>query len=68
MNLTAGKKLSSNLNDNKEIFYEELPIGTSFDVIGRDLTFGKREGIIIDSRTYPARNPEEPDLEKVSMS
>lgn len=26
---------------------------------------GEREGLILDAKTYPARNPEEPDLERV---
>jgi stage V sporulation protein AF len=26
---------------------------------------GEREGLILDAKTYPGRNPEEPDLEKV---
>lgn len=133
--------LTSELSTNKEIFKQRLPIGKSFDLIGRDLLIGEKDaylifidgfakddimlkilevlqtlkkeyldqtsiarlmeqnigyievestqditqiesmvlagavaliidgfdkGIIIDARQYPARNPEEPDLEKVT--
>ncbi|GMQ59761.1 spore germination protein [Vallitalea sediminicola] len=134
-------KLSKNLTKNIDTINKLLPIKKSFDIIGRDLIFGKTkgylifidgfakddimlwllenlqnlptkdttindlnlwisshigyievetfndyntlqnsvlsgavglllenqsEGIIIDARTYPARGPEEPDLEKVT--
>lgn len=134
-------KLSKNLTKNIDTINKLLPIKKSFDIIGRDLTFGQTkgylvfidgfakddimlwllenlqnlptkdttindlklwisshigyievetfndyntlqnsvlsgavglllenqsEGIIIDARTYPARGPEEPDLEKVT--
>lgn len=134
-------KLSKNLTKNIDVINKILPIKKSFDIIGRDLTFGntkgylvfidgfakddimlwllenlqnlpakdtnindlkqwisshigyievetfddydtirdsvlsgavglilenQSEGIIIDARTYPARGPEEPDLEKVT--
>ena len=133
--------LSSDINESKRLFKQQLPIKTSFDVIGRDLVIGDKEaylifidgfakddimlfiletlqkiknesikydtiitlirekigyievesfndieqaksmllagavvlvidgeskGIIIDAREYPARSPEEPDLEKVT--
>jgi stage V sporulation protein AF len=133
--------LSKDIKKNKEILSQRLPIGKSFDVIGRELVIGQREayivfldgfakddimlwvlnalqslkkedirgrivdillkkkiayievskkkklkeivysvlsgallliidgedeGIILDVREYPVRNPEEPDLEKVT--
>ncbi|HHX55902.1 MAG TPA: spore germination protein, partial [Clostridiales bacterium] len=133
--------LSSDINESKRLFKQQLPFKTSFDVIGRDLVIGDKEaylifidgfakddimlfiletlqkiknesikydtiitlirekigyievesfndieqaksmllagavvlvidgeskGIIIDAREYPARSPQEPDLEKVT--
>lgn len=137
---TNSLKLYKDINENKNLFKENLPIGKSFDIVGRDLLVGgkeaylifidgfakddmlfileelqnteyedikqntittlikrkiaylevegftdleqgksmllagavilvidgENEGIIIDARTYPARSPQEPDLEKVT--
>ncbi len=59
---------------NKHIGYIEVDTFNDFDTLQLSVLSGavalildgQTEGIIIDARTYPARGPEEPDLEKVT--
>ncbi len=39
--------LSSDINESKRLFKQQLPIKTSFDVIGRDLVIGDKEAYLI---------------------
>ena len=39
--------LASDINDNKKLFKQYLPIDKSFDIIGRDLKFGDIEAYLI---------------------
>ena len=39
-------KLTKDLYVNKEILQKKLPIGRSFDVVGRDLVVGQREAYL----------------------
>ncbi len=43
----ASKTLTSDINENKRIFKQCLPIGTSFDIIGRDLKVANKEAYLI---------------------
>ncbi|QUI23548.1 spore germination protein [Vallitalea pronyensis] len=58
----------------KHIGYIEVETFQDFDTLQLSVLSGavalvldgQKDGIIIDARTYPARGPEEPDLEKVT--
>ena len=39
--------LSSDINENKRIFQQQLPINASFDIIGRDLIVGDKDAYLI---------------------
>ena len=44
---TNSLKLYKDINENKNLFKENLPIGKSFDIVGRDLLVGGKEAYLI---------------------